>query len=69
MITELWSIVAEVLTGFLSALIEAFMGITEIFYVDGPEGGFTVIGQLLLIGLGMGIVYFAFRFIRNLIRR
>jgi len=67
MVTELWNIISEVLTGFITALVSAFTGITEIFYVD--EAGFTVIGQLLLIGLGMGIVYFAFRFIRSLIRR
>lgn len=67
MVTELWTIISEVLTGFITALVSAFNGITEIFY-DATEG-FTFLGQLLLIGLGMGIVYFAFRFIRNLIRR
>ena len=67
MVAELWSIISEVLTGFITALVSAFDGITAVFY-DATDG-FTVIGQLLLIGLGMGIVYFAFKFIRNLIRR
>lgn len=67
MVTDLWSIISEVLTGFITALVSAFNGITAVFY-DATKG-FTVIGQLLLIGLGMGIVYFAFKFIRNLIRR
>lgn len=67
MVAQLWSIIMQVITGFLGALVAGFNGITEIFY-DATDG-FTVIGQLLLIGLGMGIVYFAFRFIRGLIQR
>lgn len=66
MIAELWTIILQVITGFISALVGAFNGITTLFY-DGES--FTVIGQLLLIALGMGIVYFAFRFIRSLISR
>lgn len=67
MIAKFWEAVVEVITGFTNALIGAFSNLTELFYND--EKGFTVVGQLLLIGLGMGIVYFAFRFIRALIRR
>lgn len=66
MVAELWTIILQVITGFISALVGAFNGITTLFYADDS---FTVIGQLLLIALGMGIVYFAFRFITNLIRR
>lgn len=66
MITEFWTTVTSVVSGFINALVGAFSGITDIFYA---EEGFTVIGQLLLIGLGMGLVYFAFKFIRSLIRR
>ncbi len=67
MITKFWEVVTEVITGFTNALIGAFSKLTELFY--NSDDGFTVVGQLLLIGLGMGIVYFAFRFIRSLIRR
>lgn len=67
MITQFWNTVVEVVTGFINALIGAFSGMTELFYQE--ETGFTIVGQLLLIGLGMSIVYFAFRFIRSLIRR
>lgn len=66
MVTELWSIIAEVVTGFIGSIVSAFTGLTEVFYTTE---GFTVIGQLLLIGLGMGIIYFAFRFITNLVRK
>lgn len=67
MIVQFWETVVEVVTGFTNALVNAFSNMTELFYQE--EVGFTVVGQLLLIGLGMGIVYFAFRFIRSLIRR
>lgn len=66
MIAEFWELVVQIVTGFLSALTSAFNGIVDLFYQ--AEGGFTVIGQLLLVALGMGIVYFAFRFIRSLIK-
>lgn len=66
MIAELWTIISQVITGFVSALVSATSGITELFY---KEETFTVVGQLLLITVGMGIVYFVFRFILSLIRR
>lgn len=69
MVTELWGIIAEVVTGFITSIVSAFSGLTAVFYTEGVDGGFTVIGQLLLIGLGMGIIYFAFRFITNLVRK
>lgn len=67
MIVQFWETVVEVVTGFTNALVNAFSNMTELFYES--ETGFTVVGQLLLIGLGMSIVYFAFRFIRSLIRK
>lgn len=67
MIVQFWESVVQVVTGFTNALIGAFSNITELFYES--ETGFTIIGQLLLIGLGMSIVYYAFRFIRSLIKR
>lgn len=67
MVTELFELVLSVITGFISALVAAFNGIVELFYI--PEEGFTLIGTLLLLGLGMGIVYFAFRFIRSILRK
>lgn len=66
MITQFWDAITDVVGGFIDALVSAFTGITDLFY-DTTEG-FTIIGQLLLIALGMSIVYFGFRFIRNLIK-
>lgn len=66
MITQLWELVSQAIVGFVQAIVSAFNGITEIFYLEAT--GFTFLGQLMFIALAMSIVYFAFRFIRNLIR-
>lgn len=66
MIVEFWDMVVQVVQGFVGAIIQVFSGITDLFYT--ATDGFTIVGQLLLIALGMSLVYFGFRFIRNLIR-
>lgn len=67
LVSELFEIVGSVITSLINALVNAVSGITSIFYE--PETGFTFVGTLLLIGLGFTLVFWAFRFIRNLIRR
>lgn len=66
-ITELFEIVSSVITSLVSALTSAVTGITTLFYNE--ETGFTFVGTMLLIGLGFTLVFWAFRFIRSLIRR
>lgn len=66
-ITELFEIVSSVISSLVDALISAVNGITALFYE--PETGFTFVGTMLLIGLGFTLVFWAFRFIRGLIRR
>lgn len=66
-VSELWSIITEVITGLLSALVASFEGVVTVFWDD--ETGFTFIGTFLLIALGFTIVFFALRFIRSLIQR
>jgi len=65
-ITELFEIVSAVISSLVDALISAVNGITGLFYT---ESGFTFVGVMLLIGLGFTLVFWAFRFIRGLIRR
>lgn len=67
LLTDIFDVVLRVVQEFISVLVELFTNITNLFYTN--EGGLTFIGVLLLIGLGMSLVYWAFRFIRNLIRR
>lgn len=66
-VTDLFEIVSSVITSLVGALTSAVSGITELFY--DAETGFTFVGTLLLIGLGFTLVFWAFRFIRNLVRR
>lgn len=66
-ITELFEIVSAVITSLVNALTSAVNGITGLFY--DAENGFTFVGTMLLIGLGFTLVFWAFRFIRGLIRR
>ncbi len=65
-VTELLSIVGAWITGVFGWISDAFSGVLEIFY---DTDGFTVLGVLLLLGIAMGIVFFALRYIRSLIAR
>lgn len=65
-IADLFAIILQVITGMWQALLGAFESGLTIFYTDGA---FTVLGALLLIPLGMSLVWFVFKFIRNLIAR
>lgn len=64
-ITELLSIVGQWIEGVFGWITDAFEGVLAIFY----DEGFTVLGTLLLLGLAMGLVFFALRYIRSLISR
>lgn len=67
MLAELFSTLQDIITGLLNALVSSTSGIIPIFY-DGEEG-FTIYGSLLLIGLGLFFVMFAWRVIQGFIRR
>lgn len=66
-VTEIISAVGEWITGVFGWLVAAVEGVVGIFY-DSTEG-LTIVGVLLLFGLAMSLVFFAFRFIRGLIRK
>lgn len=65
-ITEVISAVGEWITGIFGWLVDAVEGVVAIFY---NSDGLTIVGVLLLFGLAMTLVFFAFRFIRGLIRK
>jgi hypothetical protein len=67
-VTELLSIVGAWIEGVFGWIADAFGGVLEIFY-DTTNEGFTVLGTLLLLGIAMGIVFFALRYIRSLIAK
>lgn len=65
MVAKIFETITSVITQFITSLTTALNGVIDIFYQE--ETGLTVLGTLLLISLGMGIVYWGFRLIRNLI--
>lgn len=68
-ISELLQIVGQWITGVFGWITSAFTGVLEIFYTTGENGGFTVLGTLLLLGLAMSLVFFALKYIRGLIAK
>ncbi len=65
-VTEIISAVGAWITGIFGWVGNAITGVTTIFY-DGES--LTIVGVLLLFGLGMTLVFFAINFIKGLIRK
>lgn len=66
-VSEVISAVSEWITGVFGWLVAAVQGVVSIFY--DPTDGLTIVGVLLLFGLAMSLVFFAFKFIKGLIRK
>lgn len=72
MISQIFAVLGEIASGFSSLVVELFGAVVAIFYTapTGSEttGTLTIVGTLALIGAGVGLVMWAFRYIRSLIR-
>ena len=72
MIDQIFSVLGSIAQGFAALLVDLFGAVVSIFYTapTGTEtvGSLTVVGTLALIGIGTGLVIWAFKFIRSLIR-
>ena len=64
MVTQIFSTVTEVITGFFASLSQGVNSITGLIYA---EEKLTTFGTLLLISAGVGIVYWLFRMVRKLV--
>jgi hypothetical protein len=64
MLQALFSELSSVISAFVSMLSSAFEQIIGMIY-SGDK--LTTFGQLMLIGVGIGIFYFVFSWIRSLI--
>lgn len=67
-ISDIFSAVGQAITSFSTALASGVNSVTSIFYTTGEGGGLTFLGVLLTVAMGIGLVYWAFRMIRSLIR-
>ena len=66
MVTKVIEVVTSWVTAFTTMFVDIFENLVKIFYTT--EGGVTLVGTLALSGLGIGLVYFAYRVIRKLMR-
>lgn len=69
MINDIFTAVGDAVTAFASALASSISSVTSMFYTSGANAGLTVLGTLILIVVGVGLVYWAFRLIRGLLQR
>lgn len=67
-ISDIFNSVGQAITGFSTALASSVQSVTSMFYTTGENGGLTFLGILLCVAMGVGLVYWAFRVIRGLIR-
>lgn len=72
LITTMFEVIAKAITSFIGALTTALTGVTSLFYVEpvgDQPGHMTFLGVLLLVAAGVGLVFFAIRWISRLIQR
>lgn len=68
-ISDIFSAIGDAVTGFSTALASGVNSVTSIFYTTGTDHGLTFLGVLLVVAMGIGLVYFAFRLIKGLVRK
>ena len=66
MVAKIIEVVTSWVTSFTTMFVDIFENLVKIFYT--AEGGITLVGTLALAGLGIGLVYFAYKVIRRLMR-
>ena len=66
MVAKIIEVVTSWVTSFTTMFVSIFETLVQIFYTT--EGGITLIGTLSLAGLGIGLVFFAYKVIRRLMK-
>lgn len=69
MIADIFETIGQAVSGFATTLSSSVQSITSMFYTEGENGGLTILGTLVLIAVGVGLVYWAFRLIKGLLHR
>ena len=71
MVGSIFQVLGQIIAAFINLLVSLFESVVSIFYTAGSgsdPGSLTMVGTLALVGLGTGLVIWAFHYIRNLIR-
>ena len=67
MIGSIFQAIGQVITQFANSIASVFQSIAGMFF-DSTDNELTLLGTLLIIAAGVGIVYWGFRIIYNLVR-
>lgn len=67
-ITTMFETLQQIVTAVGSLIGSVFESVVDLIYTSGENGGLTVVGVLLLIGVAVGLFFFVFRWVRGLIR-
>lgn len=70
MISAIFGAVADAISAFAEAVGSAVSSVTSMFIdTSGTTPALTTLGTLLLIAVGVGLVFWAFRLIKGLVKR
>lgn len=72
MVAAIFNTIGDIVTAFLAVLGDGISGVTSTIWdptLNTGAGGLTTFGTFLLIGFGVGLVYWAFRLVKGLVRR
>ena len=69
MVADIFEAVGQAISSFATALASGINSVTSMFYTTGENAGLTTLGTLLLIAVGVGLVFWAFRLIKGLVKR
>lgn len=70
-VTSIFEVLGTIITQLVSLIGDLFEGVVTIFYKAGESGAageLTFVGVLALVGVGVGLFWLGFGFIRNLIK-
>ena len=73
MVEQIFTTLGNIATAFANLVVDLFNAVVSIFYTapaqgESGTGTLTIVGILALIGVGTGLVIWAFNFVRRLIR-
>lgn len=69
MVAQIFQTIGDAITAFATNLASAMTSVVSIFWVtEGTNQGPTFLGTLLLVAIGVGVVYLAYRLIKGAVK-